>query len=468
MVARRHPAGRRHRIARRDPGRRRPPPRHRPQGRGRRRHAAAIGLPIHRSARVHAQRLGVHVRQDRPPLAGRRRHGRGVAPDRRPCSRTASPAWSPDGRRIAFTSNRRRERRSGLGRLDIHVVDVETRAVTAVTRGPRSMFFAPTWLPDGATIAALGHRMEGGAGSRNDIWLFAADGSDATPTGGRNLSATHDLMPGSGMSSDLTRGEGAAADPVEGRPLARLHRPDRRRLRAVADRRRRRPARTADRTAATTSRAGTGSRTGPAASRVRRIVYLRSTPTAPPDLWLLEVQGGSSPSKPRRLTRFNAEVLDELGVHQPVERHVTVDGRDIQGWLDPRRRRPAAARRPDPRRPAHALRLVAVVGVPAPRGGRDQRLLLQPARFRGLRRGVQRRQPPRLGTRSEPRRPGRRRCPRGRRPGRPRAPWSHRWLVRRLPDQLDRRPRSALPRGDDLSFGQRHGRPVHDRRHRRR
>ena len=96
------------------------------------------------------------------------------------------------------------------------MVDVATRSVTAVTRGPRSMFFAPTWLPDGRTIAALGHRMTGGAGSRNDIWLFAADGSDATPAGGRNLSAAHDLMPGSGMTSDVTRGEAAGLVPSRG------------------------------------------------------------------------------------------------------------------------------------------------------------------------------------------------------------------------------------------------------------
>src|SRR5258705_6773985 len=79
---------------------------------------------------------------------------------------------------------------------------------------------------------------------------------------------------------------------------------------------------------------------GSGGSRARRIVYLRSTATAPPDLWLLELQVASPPSKPRRLTSFNAEVLDELELRKPVERHVTVDGRDIQGWLVPAREGP--------------------------------------------------------------------------------------------------------------------------------
>ena len=88
------------------------------------------------------------------------------------------------------------------------MVDVASRAVTAVSGKARADMFRPTWLPDGRTIAALGHRYAGRAGSRNDIWLFAADGSDAAPTGGRNLSGDHDLMPGSGMGSDLVPGEG--------------------------------------------------------------------------------------------------------------------------------------------------------------------------------------------------------------------------------------------------------------------
>ena len=42
------------------------------------------------------------------------------------------------------------------------------------------------------------------------------------------------------------------------------------------------------------------------------------------------------------------------------------------GLAHPRRRRRAAARPRDPRRPAHALRLVADLGVPDPRRGRDR------------------------------------------------------------------------------------------------
>ena len=154
----------------------------------------------------------------------------------------SSPAWSPDGRRIAFVANRRPDH-DLLERSDIFVADAVTGEVTAVTRGPRSLFDHPTWLPDGSTIAALGHRLPAGSASRNDVWLFAADGGDAQPDGGRNLSAAHDLMPGSGMNSDVTTRRGGAARGLGGRPLAHVQRADRRLVRAVADRRRRRPRR---------------------------------------------------------------------------------------------------------------------------------------------------------------------------------------------------------------------------------
>jgi acylaminoacyl-peptidase len=241
------------------------------------------------------------------------------------------PAWSADGTRIAFVSDRHRDH-DIRPRPAIHVVDIATRRVHAVTAGPRSMFVAPTWMPDGRTIAALGHKLEGRGGSRNDIWLFPADGSEARATGGRNLSARHDLMPGSTMTSDVTRGEppqlwvsqdGSSilfTAPADGAvELWRI---------ATADGAIRR---------LTTGRHYLSSFDAVALPRSRsdrrrrertRAAYLRSTPTEPPDLWLLDGEAA-----PRRLTTLNADVLAELTLVEPVERRSEVDGRAIQGWF---------------------------------------------------------------------------------------------------------------------------------------
>ncbi len=82
-----------------------------------------------------------------------------------------------------------------------------------------------------------------------------------------------------------------------------------------------------------------------------RTAVIRSTPTATADLWVRDGDDGAG--RLHQVSRFNAAVLDELALIDPEERHVEVDGRDVQGWFIPGRRprgsaKGATARHPGP------------------------------------------------------------------------------------------------------------------------
>jgi len=79
-----------------------------------------------------------------------------------------NPSWSSDGTRLVF------ERCCANGNSDILTIDVATRTETNLTNSSTRQDFDPSWSPDGTRIAYVS--FERGVGNV-DVWVMNADGS---------------------------------------------------------------------------------------------------------------------------------------------------------------------------------------------------------------------------------------------------------------------------------------------------
>lgn len=87
---------------------------------------------------------------------------------------SVSPAWSPDGKKIAFSSNR------DWGDYDsymIYVMNADGTGVSRLTDGATGSSFAPAWSPDGQRIAFAFYAYEEG---NTDVYVMNSDGSNLT------------------------------------------------------------------------------------------------------------------------------------------------------------------------------------------------------------------------------------------------------------------------------------------------
>ena len=87
------------------------------------------------------------------------------------------PSWSPDGKRIAFVSDRDGHVIDGRTTNEIYVMDVDGKNQLNLTNDPNDDR-SPSWSPDGKRIAYASKRDDGHEHPHREIYVMDADGKN--------------------------------------------------------------------------------------------------------------------------------------------------------------------------------------------------------------------------------------------------------------------------------------------------
>lgn len=226
-----------------------------------------------------------------------------------------SPAWSPDGTKIAFVANRD-EGWDKSRTNDLWVMDVASKELRKLTDG-KGTWRSPTWSPDGALIAVGGDADVAANDVNAKLYVIDATGKDASP---RRLGADLDRTIGdssmsgpTGASGETYRWlpDGSAIDSLvsdRGSTVVVRFRLDGKKPRLLTA-----PGRHI--------KAFDHLRGG------EELVIAVADPTTPMELHRVTDEGEAP------LTSFNASWLDGVAVPKPEEFWVESNGEMVQGWL---------------------------------------------------------------------------------------------------------------------------------------
>jgi Tol biopolymer transport system component len=137
--------------------------------------------------------------------SGLRSLAQGLLAGRRPGRGASQPAWSPDGRKIAFVADRD-------GGDDVFVVNVDGSGLRKLTRSPADDG-APVWSPDGRKIAFVSNRS-----GTYGVYVMKIDGSGQRALAARTVAYRGLFF--NGRMARLAAAEVAPAWSPDGRKIA--------------------------------------------------------------------------------------------------------------------------------------------------------------------------------------------------------------------------------------------------------